>query len=49
MYRANVALGCPPVNIPESILPISAGEVLTAMERIGGEHWIAGPARRDRG
>jgi hypothetical protein len=46
LLRANMALGCPPVNIPEAMLPISAGEVLAAMERIGGTRWRAGDQER---
>jgi hypothetical protein len=37
--HANMGLGCPPINIPEVMLPVSAGEVLAAIEEFSGRTW----------
>jgi hypothetical protein len=40
LLRANLGLGGAPVNIPDVILPISANELLAAMERYAGRTWL---------
>ena len=40
IIRANVGLGCAPINIPEVILPVPATALFKEMERYAGRTWL---------